>query len=84
VVARASVLALFAKKAAFLRTPKTSEQTSWWQAMRANWAESILAVLAGGCRLSLRDTMHVLGHAEIGVTMEYRADITRRSDLRRR
>ena len=30
VVARASVLALFAKKAAFLRTPKTSEQASWW------------------------------------------------------
>jgi hypothetical protein len=49
VVARASVLALFAKKAAFLRTPKTSEQTSWWQALRANWAESILALfgLAG-------------------------------------
>ncbi len=44
VVARASVLALFAKKAAFLRTPKTSEQTRWWQALRANWAESILAV----------------------------------------
>jgi cellulose synthase/poly-beta-1,6-N-acetylglucosamine synthase-like glycosyltransferase len=49
VVARASVLALFAKKAAFLRTPKTSEQTSWWQALRANWAESALALfgLAG-------------------------------------
>jgi cellulose synthase/poly-beta-1,6-N-acetylglucosamine synthase-like glycosyltransferase len=44
VVARASVLALFAKKAAFLRTPKTSERTSWWNALRANWAESILAL----------------------------------------
>jgi glycosyltransferase involved in cell wall biosynthesis len=44
VVARASVLALFAKKAAFLRTPKTSERTRWWEALRANWAESILAV----------------------------------------
>jgi cellulose synthase/poly-beta-1,6-N-acetylglucosamine synthase-like glycosyltransferase len=44
VVARASVLALFAKKAAFLRTPKTSEQTSWWHALRANWAETILAL----------------------------------------
>jgi hypothetical protein len=32
VVARASVLALFAKKAAFLRTPKTSERTRWWEA----------------------------------------------------
>jgi cellulose synthase/poly-beta-1,6-N-acetylglucosamine synthase-like glycosyltransferase len=44
VVARASVLALFAKKAAFLRTPKTSEQTRWWEALRANWAESALAL----------------------------------------
>jgi cellulose synthase/poly-beta-1,6-N-acetylglucosamine synthase-like glycosyltransferase len=45
VVARASVVGLFAKKAVFLRTPKTSEQTSWWEALRANWAESTLAVL---------------------------------------
>jgi len=44
VVARASVLALFAKKAAFLRTPKTSERTRWWEALRANWAESALAL----------------------------------------
>ncbi len=44
VVARASVLALFAKKAAFLRTPKTSEQTRWWEALRTNWAESTLAL----------------------------------------
>jgi len=44
VVARASVLALFAKKAAFLRTPKTSERTKWWEALRANWAESLLAL----------------------------------------
>ena len=44
VVARASVLALFAKKAAFLRTPKTSERTSWLHALRANWAETILAL----------------------------------------
>ena len=49
VVARASVLALFSKKAAFLRTPKTGEQTSWWNALRANWAETTLALfgLAG-------------------------------------
>jgi cellulose synthase/poly-beta-1,6-N-acetylglucosamine synthase-like glycosyltransferase len=45
VVARASVLALFAKKAAFLRTPKTSEQAKWWEALRANWAETTMAVL---------------------------------------
>jgi cellulose synthase/poly-beta-1,6-N-acetylglucosamine synthase-like glycosyltransferase len=45
VVARASVLALFARKAAFLRTPKTSEQAPWWEALRANWAETSLALL---------------------------------------
>jgi hypothetical protein len=45
VVARASVLGLFAKKAVFLRTPKTSEQTRWWEALRSNWAESTLALL---------------------------------------
>ncbi len=45
VVARASVQGLFARKAEFLRTPKTSETTSWWQAIRANWAETSLAVL---------------------------------------
>jgi cellulose synthase/poly-beta-1,6-N-acetylglucosamine synthase-like glycosyltransferase len=44
VVARASVVALFARKAAFLRTPKTSERTSWWNALRANWVETILAL----------------------------------------
>jgi cellulose synthase/poly-beta-1,6-N-acetylglucosamine synthase-like glycosyltransferase len=45
VVARASVLGLFARKAAFLRTPKTSEQAKWWEALRANWAETTLALL---------------------------------------
>src|ERR1700728_520892 len=45
VVARASVLALFARKAAFLRTPKTTERQKWWEALRANWAESALALL---------------------------------------
>ncbi|MBO0776475.1 MAG: glycosyltransferase, partial [Actinobacteria bacterium] len=45
VVARASVLGLFARKAAFLRTPKTSDQAKWWEALRANWAESSLALL---------------------------------------
>jgi hypothetical protein len=44
VVARASVLGLFARKAAFLRTPKASERAKWWEALRANWAESSLAV----------------------------------------
>jgi cellulose synthase/poly-beta-1,6-N-acetylglucosamine synthase-like glycosyltransferase len=45
VVARASVLGLFARKAAFLVTPKTSEQAKWWEALRANWGESVLALL---------------------------------------
>jgi hypothetical protein len=45
VVARASVLGLFARKAAFLRTPKTSERAKWWEALWANWAESALALL---------------------------------------
>jgi cellulose synthase/poly-beta-1,6-N-acetylglucosamine synthase-like glycosyltransferase len=45
VVARASVQGLFARKAAFLRTPKTSETAKWWDAIRANWAETTLAVL---------------------------------------
>jgi glycosyltransferase involved in cell wall biosynthesis len=44
-VARASLLGLFARKAAFLRTPKTSERARWWQALKANWAESVLALL---------------------------------------
>ncbi len=45
VVSRASVLGLFARKAAFLRTPKTSEQAKWWETLRANWAETALALL---------------------------------------
>ncbi len=61
VVARASVLALFAKKAAFLRTPKTSERTSPWHALRANWAESFLALcgVAGmaGALIARTDTL---------------------------
>src|SRR5689334_11570036 len=44
-VAKASLLGLFARKAAFLRTPKTSEHAKWWQALKANWAESALALL---------------------------------------
>jgi cellulose synthase/poly-beta-1,6-N-acetylglucosamine synthase-like glycosyltransferase len=59
VVARASVMGLFARKAEFLRTPKTTPTGAWWQALRANWAEALLALLgltgiAGG--LSRWDT----------------------------
>jgi len=45
VVARASLQGLFARKAAFLRTPKTSERARWWEALQANWAESALALM---------------------------------------
>ena len=45
VVARASVLGLFAEEAAFLRTPKTSERARWWESLKANWAETSLALL---------------------------------------
>ncbi len=45
VVARASVQGLFAKKAEFLRTPKTAEDARWWDAVRGNLPESLLAVL---------------------------------------
>jgi cellulose synthase/poly-beta-1,6-N-acetylglucosamine synthase-like glycosyltransferase len=45
VVARASVQALYAKKAEFLRTPKVEDRTSVWGALSANKAEVALAVL---------------------------------------
>jgi glycosyltransferase involved in cell wall biosynthesis len=44
-VARASVQGLFARRAAFLRTPKTSETMAWWKAVGANWPEATLAAL---------------------------------------
>jgi cellulose synthase/poly-beta-1,6-N-acetylglucosamine synthase-like glycosyltransferase len=45
VVARASVQGLVARKAEFLRTPKTGEQAGIGRILRANWAETLLAVL---------------------------------------
>ena len=45
VVARASVQALYAKEAEFLRTPKTMEEGSFWDAIRGNRGETILGVL---------------------------------------
>jgi hypothetical protein len=45
VVARASVQGLFAKKAEFLRTPKTAEDAHWWDAVRGNLPESLFAAL---------------------------------------
>ncbi len=44
-VARASVQALFAREAVFLRTPKTHEGNAWTDAIRANWAECLFGVL---------------------------------------
>ncbi|HWF52970.1 MAG TPA: hypothetical protein VG223_00010, partial [Solirubrobacteraceae bacterium] len=44
-IARASVQALFAKEATFLRTPKTQEQPVWTDALKANWAECSFGLL---------------------------------------
>jgi cellulose synthase/poly-beta-1,6-N-acetylglucosamine synthase-like glycosyltransferase len=46
VTARASVQALFAREAEFLRTPKTSDRASLWDAVKSNRGETLLA-LAG-------------------------------------
>jgi cellulose synthase/poly-beta-1,6-N-acetylglucosamine synthase-like glycosyltransferase len=45
VTARASVQALYAKEAEFLRTPKTSEEAHFWDAVRGNKGETLLAVV---------------------------------------
>jgi cellulose synthase/poly-beta-1,6-N-acetylglucosamine synthase-like glycosyltransferase len=44
-VARASVQALFAKEAAFLRTPKTQGEHAWTDALKGNWAECLFGVV---------------------------------------
>jgi hypothetical protein len=44
-VARASVQALFAKEAAFLRTPKTQGENAWSDALKGNWAECLLGLV---------------------------------------
>ena len=45
VVARASVQALYAKEAEFLRTPKTMEEGRFWDAIKGNRGETILGLL---------------------------------------
>jgi cellulose synthase/poly-beta-1,6-N-acetylglucosamine synthase-like glycosyltransferase len=61
VTARASVQALYAKEAEFLRTPKTAEDASIWDAIRGNRGETLLALLGiAGIVLSL---MHPVGYA---------------------
>ena len=44
VVARASVQGLFAREAEFLRTPKTAGEANWWDAIRGNVGETVLAL----------------------------------------
>jgi len=44
-VARASVQALFAREAVFLRTPKTQDEPALADALRGNWIESVLGLL---------------------------------------
>jgi len=46
VTARASVQALYAREAEFLRTPKTSDRSTLWDAVKGNRGETLLA-LAG-------------------------------------
>ena len=41
----ASVQGLFAKEAAFLRTPKTADEPRWSDAIKANWVECLLGLL---------------------------------------
>jgi cellulose synthase/poly-beta-1,6-N-acetylglucosamine synthase-like glycosyltransferase len=61
VTARASVQALYAKEAEFLRTPKTAEDASVWDAIRGNRGETLLAALGvAGIVMSL---LHPLGYA---------------------
>jgi cellulose synthase/poly-beta-1,6-N-acetylglucosamine synthase-like glycosyltransferase len=55
-VARASVQGLFAKRAVFLRTPKTHEEPSLGDAVRANWGECLLGALGlAGIAAALTD-----------------------------
>jgi glycosyltransferase involved in cell wall biosynthesis len=44
-VARASVQALVAKEAVFLRTPKTHGEAAWIDALKANWLECVFGLL---------------------------------------
>ena len=44
-VTTASIKGLYAKEAAFLRTPKTHGDPRWSDALKANWAECLLGLL---------------------------------------
>lgn len=61
ITARASVQALFAKQAEFLRTPKTTEEAKLLDAIKGNWGETLL-MLAGLGGIAAAVT-HPLGYA---------------------
>jgi hypothetical protein len=61
ITARASVQALFAKRAEFLRTPKTTEEAKLVDAVKGNWGETLL-MLAGLAGIGAALT-HPLGYA---------------------
>jgi cellulose synthase/poly-beta-1,6-N-acetylglucosamine synthase-like glycosyltransferase len=67
VVARASVQALWAREAEFLRTPKTAGDPRPWDAVRANWAETALALL--GVAAMVATLRHGLDQAAIVVAL---------------
>jgi cellulose synthase/poly-beta-1,6-N-acetylglucosamine synthase-like glycosyltransferase len=62
VTARASVQALYANEAEFLRTPKTSEEAHFWDAIRANRAETFFGLLGlAGIAASLTQPVSLAG-----------------------
>jgi cellulose synthase/poly-beta-1,6-N-acetylglucosamine synthase-like glycosyltransferase len=61
VTARASVQALYAREAEFLRTPKTTEEGNLWDAIRGNLGETLLALIGiAGIAMSMT---HPRGYA---------------------
>lgn len=61
ITARASVQALFAKQAEFLRTPKTTEEAKLVDAVKGNWGETLLTLAGlGGIAAALT---HPRGYA---------------------
>ena len=62
VTARASVQALFAEEAEFLRTPKTAEDATFWDAVKGNRGETVLGVLGlAGIAASLTHPVGLAG-----------------------
>ena len=62
VTARASVQALYAEEAEFLRTPKTSEDATFWDAVKGNRGETVLGVLGlAGIAASLTHPVGLAG-----------------------